>query len=69
MTQPVFDVLIRAWNPTCGKGGHIEEPANTEPLTEQEADAMVEELTPCVDVDYHGQGQTLHSVRKLQRHP
>jgi hypothetical protein len=61
-----FDVLVRHWNPILGKFGKVEERANTEPLTETEADAMVSLLAPCVD-HYHGQGQTLHSVRK-ERH-
>jgi len=68
LVTPVFDVLVRPWNPTCNKGGLVEERANIEPLTEAEADAMLAELTPCVD-DYHGQGQTLHGVRKVQRTP
>ncbi len=61
-----FDVLIRVWDPIMGKFGKIETPANREPLTEPEADAIVAELLPCVD-DYRGQGMTLHGVRKVER--
>lgn len=63
-----FDVLVRHWNPILGKFGKVEERANTVPLTEPEADAMVVELLPCVDT-YQGQGQTLHSVRKERHAP
>jgi hypothetical protein len=63
-----FDVLIRVWDPTLGKFGRVESKANREPLTEPEADEIVRELTPCVD-DYHGQGQTLHGVRKVRSSP
>lgn len=59
----IYDVLVRSWNPILGKFGRVEERANTEPLTVAEADAMVEDLLPCVDT-YRGQGQSIHSVRK-----
>lgn len=61
----MFNVLIRVWDPIRSKLGRVEDRANSEPLTEPEADAMIAELLPCVD-DYHGQGMTLHGVRKIE---
>jgi len=60
----MFDVLIRVWDPITDKFGREETKANTMPLTKPEAASMVAELLPCVD-DYHGQGMTIHSVRKV----
>jgi hypothetical protein len=65
---PMYDVLVRPWDPICGKFGKVEERANHEPLTELEAAAMLAELLPCVD-DYRGQGQTLHGVRMVKATP
>jgi hypothetical protein len=59
------NVEVLVWCPTTGRLGRPDQDwtrANRLPLTEDEADRMVEELIPCVD-DYRGQGLTLHGIR------
>jgi hypothetical protein len=62
------NVEVLVWDPIMGRLGRPDRDwtqANRLPLTEAEADLMVQELLPCVD-DYRGQGLTLHGVRKVQ---
>ena len=59
----MYDLLARFWDPICGEFGREERRANREPLTRSEALAYLDELRPCVDPDYRGQGQALLSIR------